>query len=519
MKFTLKVLTATFLVINLLDCVQPEALSLSIAGLEELVGKEKLLIDNLELYLDALEKKAHVIRSNLELMRAENQKAELEGDAYLMNPLKAFPLMRRLHSDWLHWQVYLERSVGDEYVQKIALARQSLPSVEEFNEAADAMFRLQDTYDLLPMHMSVGILNGVPYNVSLSAIDCFSIGYRLLENTRYPEAEMWFQSAVNLFEEKHPINEVLDFNLGKILQFYAQSLAKQEKLSEAIPLLDHMIQLDPSNALAVRQRNIWLMEMQAKETIPRTLPQPRSVDYGTQRYKFGCQGRFRERVDNLHCHYNTTTDPFLKLAPLKMEQISLDPYVVLYHDVISDLEIEVLKIMATPNLKRATVYSETERRSVPVSTRTSKFAWFQDNTNDITQRISQRLADMTGFGMQTSEQLQAMNYGIGGHYATHYDFFNVSKTDPVIATGDRIATAMFYLTDVKQGGATVFPNVELAVFPKKGACIFWHNLNPRGEGDSNVLHAACPVIVGSKWVCNKWIRENEQIFRRPCPRE
>ncbi|XP_055848238.1 uncharacterized protein LOC129913532 [Episyrphus balteatus] len=113
MKVTrMKLLTVLLFLINLLDCVQPEALSLSIIGLESLVSREKLLIDKLELYLGALEKKAHVIRSNLELMKAENQKAQLEGDAYLMNPLQAFPLIRRLHSDWVNWQIYLQDPVG-----------------------------------------------------------------------------------------------------------------------------------------------------------------------------------------------------------------------------------------------------------------------------------------------------------------------------------------------------------------------------------------------------------------------
>lgn len=27
---------------------------------------------------------------------------------------------------------------------------------------------------------------------------------------------------------------------------------------------------------------------------------------------------------------------------------------------------------------------------------------------------------------------------------------------------------------------------------------------------------ACPVLVGNKWVANKWIHEGGQEFRRPC---
>ena len=44
----------------------------------------------------------------------------------------------------------------------------------------------------------------------------------------------------------------------------------------------------------------------------------------------------------------------------------------------------------------------------------------------------------------------------------------------------------------------------------------WYNLKPNGDGDDNTRHAGCPVLLGSKWVANKWIHERGQEFRRPC---
>ena len=33
----------------------------------------------------------------------------------------------------------------------------------------------------------------------------------------------------------------------------------------------------------------------------------------------------------------------------------------------------------------------------------------------------------------------------------------------------------------------------------QGACAIWYNLLKNGDGDNRTRHAACPVLVGSKW--------------------
>lgn len=94
------------------------------------------------------------------------------------------------------------------------------------------------------------------------------------------------------------------------------------------------------------------------------------------------------------------------------------------------------------------------------------------------------------------------------------------------------------MSNVEAGGATVFPTLNVALWPQKGSAAFWYNLHLNGEGNVNTRHAACPVLTGSKWgrqfletflyrkqwlmfysllaVSNKWIHELNQEFRRPC---
>lgn len=120
--------------------------------------------------------------------------------------------------------------------------------------------------------------------------------------------------------------------------------------------------------------------------------------------------------------------------------------------------------------------------------------------------------------MKTAEELQVVNYGIGGHYEPHYDFARKEEKNAFqsLGTGNRIATWLIYMSDIDAGGATVFPQLGVAVQPRKGSAAFWYNLHSSGEGDMLTRHAACPVLAGSKWVANKWIHERGQEFRRQC---
>ena len=64
-----------------------------------------------------------------------------------------------------------------------------------------------------------------------------------------------------------------------------------------------------------------------------------------------------------------------------------------------------------------------------------------------------RLEAITNLNMNVSEDLQVVNYGIGGHYEPHFDFARKTEPDAFreLGTGNRIATILFYLSDVPAG--------------------------------------------------------------------
>ena len=75
---------------------------------------------------------------------------------------------------------------------------------------------------------------------------------------------------------------------------------------------------------------------------------------------------------------------------------------------------------------------------------------------------------------------------------------------------------MAYLSDVEAGGDTTFPLLGIKVSAKKGSAIFWINMKTDCRTNMLTYHGGCPVLVGSKWITNKWIYSHDQAFRFPC---
>ena len=146
---------------------------------------------------------------------------------------------------------------------------------------------------------------------------------------------------------------------------------------------------------------------------------------------------------------------------------------------------------------------------------------------DITKRIemaTQLILDRP----YASEAYQVANYGLGGQYTPHPDaigYHNPSKENErslhkaakyYSLVGDRLATFMVYLSNVYFGGGTVFPLINVGNQASSGSALFWKNMYSDGKTDYLSVHGGCPVLVGSKWITNKWIQYYDNFRNSPC---
>ena len=126
-----------------------------------------------------------------------------------------------------------------------------------------------------------------------------------------------------------------------------------------------------------------------------------------------------------------------------------------------------------------------------------------------------------------SEAYQIANYGMGGQYSTHLDSHGyyedaietkngLKQLNHNRVIGDRFVTIMGYLSDVEYGGRTAFPLTGNVAEAKRGDTILWFNLLSDGRRDKLTYHGGCPVLIGSKWITNKWVYYNDQFWSYPC---
>ncbi|XP_042343059.1 prolyl 4-hydroxylase subunit alpha-3 isoform X1 [Plectropomus leopardus] len=511
----------------------------SLLNVKQAISVERKLIDYLKTYID------HELQRLEDIKRFYARVSNLHTEFYkgpataMANPLVAFTLIKRLQSEWLN-VVY-----SNEALENIQALRSSykeeeadLPKLEDLQGAAKGLMRLQDVYALQVTSLVRGrfqrVTDGEPVDIYLPAVsvplsgdDCFMVGKVAYEQEDYYHSVQWLEESVRLFRgsggEWSPENQG---TLEDALDHLAFSHFKTGNISYALSLSQELLHHDPMNGRVLQ--NVDKYEKLLVTSPPISvrgagLRRPTSNHLTTRdTYERLCQTQGSQQhmhFENprLFCDYFTNGNPALLLLPVRREVLSLQPYVVLYHDFITDTEVEDIKRVAQPGLKRSVVAAGEKQATAEY--RISKSAWLKGSAHSTVEKLDQKISILTGLNAKHpyGEYLQVVNYGIGGHYEPHFDHAT-SPSSPVfrLKTGNRVATFMIYLSSVEAGGSTAFIYANFSVPVVEKAAIFWWNLHRNGQGNVDTLHAGCPVLIGDKWVANKWIHEHGQEFQHRC---
>ncbi|XP_050744956.1 prolyl 4-hydroxylase subunit alpha-1-like isoform X2 [Drosophila biarmipes] len=440
----------------------------------------------------------------------------------LDNPFFTYSFMRHMQADWLMWHEYLGKPVGLDQLAYMQSRKSSMPQERDFMDAADGVTRMQGTYQLLASDIANGLLDEVQYSSSLTAIDCLELAWSRIYRNYLPSAEQWILAGIEAHDRPNPQVEMQSLRGPKKADLYrelGQLRAELQNHDGAVKAYQMALKESPDDPEIYQEyRSYEKVVLNSPERGADTFKQDEEYEaYDRAQLSNCCSGRCKlsPKLKKLHCFYNHATSPFLRLAPIKTEILSVDPFISLLHGMISPKESALIRSSSKEHILPSNYYSGEVQDFVVGSSRFSKSVWYENSYNEATLKITERLGDATGLDMNHAELFQVINYGLGGFFETHMDL-KLAENVRFQGTADRMATAIFYLSNVTQGGATLFPSLNITVFPKFGSALFWFNLDHKGNNQLDTTHTGCPVIVGSKWVVSKFIEDSGQEFRRPC---
>lgn len=187
-----------------------------------------------------------------------------------------------------------------------------------------------------------------------------------------------------------------------------------------------------------------------------------------------------------------------------------DPLVYTIDNYLTHEECDHFVSVSKEKLKRAFV-SDTKTGTVSQG-RTGYNYWLRHNNDSTTSDVGQRISKEVGIPLENAEAYQVVAYDETQKYDSHWDAYTKNDSEKCLRClkygGQRMVTALVYLSDVEEGGHTRFDKLNINVEPKKGRLLIFHNtIKGTNTVHPDSLHAGCPVIKGYKYAFNLWFRE------------
>ena len=133
-----------------------------------------------------------------------------------------------------------------------------------------------------------------------------------------------------------------------------------------------------------------------------------------------------------------------------------------------------------------------------------------DASDPAAAEVDTKICALLGLDPSLGEPVQGQRYAAGQEFRPHTDTFNPGGYDFYMHTaegGQRTWTAMIYLNQPEEGGATRFKTIGKTVQPEAGKLLAWNNLLPDGSPNPATMHQGMKVRRGVKYIITKWFRE------------
>lgn len=221
-----------------------------------------------------------------------------------------------------------------------------------------------------------------------------------------------------------------------------------------------------------------------------------------------------------------TPSSHVDFDPSKSKRLSWHPRVFLYEGFLSYMECDHLVSMARGKIGSSVLVTDGATNISQYNIDAGLIIRLADSKDMVVSKIEDRISLWSFIPKEHGESMQIFKYG--ANQSDH----NKDETQSN-SGGNRLVTVLMYLSDIKQGGETVFPRSELkdtqaregtpsdcagyAVKPGKGNAILLFNSRPDGIADKDSQYEACSVLEGEKWLAIKYMHASKIDKSKPSP--
>ena len=217
----------------------------------------------------------------------------------------------------------------------------------------------------------------------------------------------------------------------------------------------------------------------------------------------------QSRIDNLlkfalkAWNQHATVEPCLQISSCDLSY---------YKQIFSPLVCKYYRLRLAPYLQPSLVHDPVTGKGIKNDVRSSDIVHVGPEHLDwFALEIDLILEKLTGVSRAQGESMNLLRYKNGQQYKPHYDAIigQGIQFDTILNDGgQRIKTAITYLSDGYQGGETQFPKLGTMIKANVGDVLVFNNVDEDGNVLRDSYHAGLPVTEGTKWILTKWIRES-----------
>lgn len=536
--------------------------------LQKLAKKESDMIEKLKKFVLSVEKQSKKLQNYRNKFQTNvNKKDDLE--TFAANPLNALGAMQRLSYGITHHfkPTMFDKKIAKEK-QKILHFRQMFPTIKDFNETCFNLLLLQRMYKLDITELTKGRIKTTgaqSFYITDGAqepLQCGQIRYmnKLVSDQGKKSLGIELKKEI---EKQWSMSETKNCDQNKGSKVSSERIGNK-KQAPSIPPVENIF------------KNVNI-DYKSLKNIRNSKEYQKSLNMVRSSYDHLCSNSSSQKqsANLLSCAFKHHLDPYLRIGPFSIEARSQDPDAVVFHHFMNDEEMRHFINVGMEDITRSTMTSAVKSTQLHALARTSQQGWIGERfyrfpitesfqgwdrngsfhmTTEINNQttpdypasnvqhhlvvedklvynITRRIELATQLTLDrpyASEAYQVANYGLGGQYTPHPDaigYHNEASITQKISdrytryyslVGDRLATFMVYLSNVNFGGGTVFPLINSGNNVSKGSALFWKNMYSDGKTDYLSVHGGCPVLLGSKWITNKWIQYYDNFRTNPC---